>query len=126
VSESPRPARVRVTGPHTERRGTRPRRTAASEIEAQSELGEIYLAALLRSQLRLALGTIVTLALTIGALPVVFWLVPSLTSRHVFGMPVSWVLLAFACYPVLVLLAWRYVRAAERNERQFTHVVERS
>ena len=87
---------------------------------------QIYLAALLRSQLRLALGTIVTLVLTVGALPVVFWLVPSLTSRHVFGMPVSWVLLAFACYPVLVLLAWRYVRAAERNERQFTHVVERS
>ena len=122
----PRPARVRVTSPQTERRGRRPRRTAASELEAQSELGEIYLAALLRSQLRLALGTIVTLVLTVGALPVVFWLVPALTSRHVFGMPVSWVLLAFACYPVLVLLAWRYVRAAERNERQFTHVVERS
>ena len=121
-----RPARVRVTSPLTEHRGRRPRRTAASEIEAQSELGEIYLAALLRSQLRLALGTIVTLVLTVGALPVVFWLVPSLTSRHVFGMPVSWVLLAFACYPVLVLLAWRYVRAAERNERQFTQVVERS
>jgi len=115
-----------VTSPQTERRGRRPRRTAASELEAQSELGEIYLAALLRSQLRLALGTIVTLVLTVGALPVVFWLVPALTSRHVFGMPVSWVLLAFACYPVLVLLAWRYVRAAERNERQFTHVVERS
>jgi hypothetical protein len=115
-----------VTGPHTERKGHRTRRTAASEIEAQSELGEIYLAALLRSQLRLALSTIVTLALTIGALPMLFWLVPSLTARHFLGMPVSWVLLAFACYPVLVVLAWRYVRAAERNERQFTDVVERS
>jgi len=121
-----RPARVRVTSPQTERRGTRPRRTAASEIDAQSELGEIYLATLLRAQLRLAIGTIVALAVTVGSLPVVFWLVPDLTSHHVFGMPVSWVLLAFACYPVLVLLAWRYVRAAERNERQFADVVERS
>jgi hypothetical protein len=41
-------------------------------------------------------------------------------------MPISWVLLAFGCYPVLVLLAWRYVRASERNEDEFTHVVERS
>lgn len=121
-----RPARVRVTSPHTERRGSRPRRTAASEIDAQSELGEIYLAALLRSQLRLAVGTVVTLGLTVGALPVAFWLLPGLTSHHVLGMPVSWVVLAFACYPVLALLAWRYVRAAERNEREFTHVVERS
>lgn len=121
-----RPTRVRVTSPYTERPGTRPRRTAASEIDAQSELGEIYLAALLRSQLRLALGTLLALSGTVGALPVVFWLVPELTERHVLGMPASWVLLAFACYPVLVLLAWRYVRAAERNEREFTHVVERS
>ena len=121
-----RPARVRITGPHTERRHRRTRRTAASEIDAQSELGEIYLAALLRAQLRLAIGTIVALVLTVGALPVVFWLVPALTRRHVLGMPVSWVMLAFGCYPVLALLAWRYVRAAERNEREFTHVVERS
>jgi hypothetical protein len=121
-----RPPRVRVTAPHTERSRTRARRTAASEIDAQSELGEIYVAALLRSQLRLAVGTILALGVTVGALPVVFWLLPGLTRHHVLGMPVSWVLLAFACYPVLVLLAWRYVRAAERNEREFTHVVERS
>lgn len=121
-----RPTRVRVTSPQTQRRGSRPRRTAASEIDAQSELGEIYVAALLRSQLRLAVGTILALTVTVGALPVLFWLVPALTSHSVLGMPVSWVVLAFACYPVLVLLAWRYVRAAERNEREFTHVVERS
>jgi hypothetical protein len=123
---APRPARVRVTSPHTERRSGGARRTAASEIDAQSELGEIYLAALLRSQLRLAIGTVVALVVTVGALPVVFWLVPGLTRHQVLGMPVSWVVLAFACYPVLALLAWRYVRAAERNEREFTHVVERS
>ena len=121
-----RPQRVRVTSPLTEQRGRGPRRTAASEIDAQSELGEIYLAALLRSQLRLALGTLAVLGLTVGSLPVLFWLVPGLTSHHVLGMPVSWVLLAFACYPVLIVLAWRYVRAAERNERRFTDVVERS
>ncbi len=51
---------------------------------------------------------------------------PGLTSHHVLGMPLSWGILAFGCYPVLVFLAWRYVRLAERNERAFARVVERS
>lgn len=120
------PERVRVTSPWTERPRLRPRRTPTSEIDAQSEVGEIYLRTLLRAQLRLGLGFLVILALTVGVLPLLFLLVPQLTSQHVLGMPVSWVVLAFGCYPVLVLLAWRYVRLAERNERAFARVVERS
>jgi putative solute:sodium symporter small subunit len=120
------PERVRVTSPWTERPRLSNRRTATSEIDAQSEVGEIYLRTLLRAQLRLGLSILVTLALTIGVLPVLFWLAPGLTSTYVLGMPVSWVVLAFGCYPVLVLLAWRYVRRAERNEQAFARVVERS
>ncbi len=123
---APVPERVRVTSPWTERPRVRPRSTAASEIDAQSELGEIYVGTLLRAQLRLALSTLATLALTIGLLPLLFTLVPGLTTQHVLGMPVSWGILAFGCYPVLVFLAWRYVRRAERNERAFARVVERS
>lgn len=118
--------RVRVTSPWTERPRLRPRPTATSEIDAQSEVGEIYVRTLLRAQLRLALTTLLTLGLTIGMLPLVFTLVPALTNRHVLGMPVSWGVLGFGCYPVLVFLAWRYVRRAERNERAFARVVERS
>ncbi|MEO7350825.1 MAG: hypothetical protein ABIR34_12090 [Marmoricola sp.] len=125
MSDHP-PERVRVTSPWTERPRLRPRTTAASEIDAQSEVGEIYVATLLRAQLRLALSTLATLGLTIGLLPLVFTLLPALTSHRVFGMPVSWGILAFGCYPVLVLLALRYLRRAERNERAFARVVERS
>ncbi|MCW2848580.1 MAG: hypothetical protein JWR90_2554 [Marmoricola sp.] len=125
MSEQP-PERVRVTSPWTERPRLRPRATAASEIDAQSEVGAIYVGTLLRAQLRLAASTLLWLGLTIGLLPLVFTLVPWLTTQHVLGMPVSWGLLAFGCYPVLVLLAWRYVRRAERNERAFARVVERS
>ncbi len=126
MSERP-PERVRVTSPWTDRPRVRPQRaTAASEIDAQSEVGQIYVGTLLRAQLRLALSVLATLGLTVGTLPIVFTLVPELTSRHVLGMPVSWGILAFGCYPVLVLLAWRYVRRAERNERAFVRVVERS
>lgn len=122
----PRPTRVRVTGPYTDRPRARPRRTATSEIDAHSELGEIYLRALLRSQLRLALRTVLALVLTVGALPVLFHLFPGLGDHHVLGMPVPWVVLAFGCYPVLVLLAWRHIRLAERHEDDFAQVVERS
>jgi putative solute:sodium symporter small subunit len=118
--------RVRVTSPWTERPRVHPRPTATSEIDAQSEVGEIYLRTLLRAQLRLSLSVLLALGLTIGALPLLFTVAPSLNSHHVFGMPVSWGLLAFGCYPVLVVLAWRYVRLAERNERAFARVVERS
>jgi putative solute:sodium symporter small subunit len=119
-------ARVRVTSPWTERPRLRPGRTATSEIDAQSEVGEIYVGTLMRAQLRLAVNILVVLGLTIGLLPIVFLLVPGLTSKHVLGMPISWGILAFGCYPVLVFLAWRYVRLAERNERAFARVVERS
>lgn len=119
-------SRVRVTSPWTERPRLRPRATAASEIDAQSEVGEIYVSTLLRAQLRLALSTLVGLGLTVGVLPLVFGLVPALASRQVLGMPVPWGMLAFGCYPVLVLLGWRYVRLSERNERAFVRVVERS
>jgi hypothetical protein len=120
------PARVRVTSPWTDQPRARPRPTAVSEIDAQSEVGEIYVRTLLRAQLRLALSTLVLLALTIGILPLLFTLVPALTTRSVFGMPVSWGLLAFGCYPVLVLLGLRYLRRAEHNERAFARMVERS
>ena len=67
-----RPARVRVTSPWTERPRVRPRPTATSEIDAQSEVGEIYMRSLLRAQLRLALSILLALGLTVGALPLLF------------------------------------------------------
>jgi hypothetical protein len=45
--------------------------------------------------------------------------------QEVLGMPLAWGLLGFLVYPVLVAIGWWYVRAAERNERAFTDVVER-
>jgi uncharacterized membrane protein (DUF485 family) len=115
--------RVRVTGPRST--AVTKRRTAASEIDAQTQLGEIYMTSLLRAQLRLAVLVLVTLLGTLVALPLVFRLFPGLVGVHVLGMPLSWVLLAFAAYPWLLLLGWIYVRAAERNERDFTDVVGR-
>lgn len=119
-----RSRRVRVTSPRTGA-ALRRRVTAAAEIDAQTDLGEVYIRSLLRAQGRLAAGVLGVLALLLGGLPLAFRLAPDLLSASVLGMPLSWTLLALAVYPFLLGLGWAYVRAAERTERDFTDMVER-
>jgi hypothetical protein len=115
-----RPLRVRVTGPRT---GHVRRASIASEIDAQSEVGEIYMRSLMRSQLKLAVGVVVLLAVFVGSLPLVFELSPAVRRADLLGVPVPWLVLGFGVYPVLVALAWFYVRRAERNEAAFHDMV---
>lgn len=117
------PERVRVTSPR--RVGGRQTRTGASEIDAQTRLGELYMSSLLRSQGRLALSVLVALGVLVGGLPLLFTWAPALADVELLGMPLPWVLLGFAVYPVMFGLGWIYVRASERTERDFTDVVER-
>jgi hypothetical protein len=115
-----RPARVRVTGPRLDR----PRTTSiTSEIDAQSEVGEIYMRSLMRSQLRLAMGVVLMLAASVGVLPLLFELAPGLRRAHLLGVPLPWLVLGAGVYPVLIALAWFYVRRAERNEAAFGDMV---
>jgi hypothetical protein len=121
----PTPRRVRVTSPRTG--AVRPQRVpAAREIDAQTVLGEVYMSSLLRSQLRLALLALTALVVLVGGIPLLFWLVPDLSAVQVLAVPLPWLLLAFAVYPVLFTVGWLYVRAAERNERDFTDVLDRT
>ena len=119
------PRRVRVTSPRAV--AARAQRVPpAREIDAQTLLGEVYMSSLLRSQLRLALLALTALGLFVGGIPLVFWLVPDLSDVEVLAVPLPWLLLAFAVYPFLLGIGWLYVRAAERNERDFTDVLNRS
>jgi hypothetical protein len=115
-----RPQRVRVTGP-PRRQGPRPR---TGDIDEETRLGGVYLGSLLREQLFLALRIVALLALLIGSLPLVFHLAPGLVDVAPFGMPLPWLLLGVVVYPVLVLLGWRYVRSAERNESDFAELLD--
>jgi hypothetical protein len=119
------PERVRVTSPRSS--AGRPRRVrVTSEIDAQTPLGEIYMSSLLRAQLRLAGLVIFAVGGLVGGLPLLFGLVPSLVDVRVLGMPLPWALLGFAVYPFFLVVGWLYLHAAERNERDFADVVERS
>jgi len=111
----PVPARVRVTGPP--RRRQTPQRPV--DLEAESPLSGVYLDSLLAAQLRLAGRILLLLALGVGSLPLVFFVLPDLAEVTPFGIPLAWLLLGVGVYPLLVLLGWRFVVRAERNERDF-------
>ena len=121
MSEQP-PPRVRVTGP-PRRRADVVRTPGTREIDAETALGEVFMRSLLREQLALAARVLVALGLTVGLLPVLFHLVPSLGDVRVGPVPLAWVLLGALTYPWLVLLGWFYVRRAEHNERDFADLV---
>jgi hypothetical protein len=115
--------RVRVTSPRTSAARTR-QVSIASEIDAETSLGEVYVSSLMRSQLRLALGVVGVLALTVGALPLVFHLVPATRRLAVLGVPVPWLVLGLLAFVEILLLGWYYVRHAERNEDDFSDLLE--
>ena len=117
----PRPARVRVTGPP--RRAHTPR-TRTGDIDEQTALGGVYVGSLLREQLALAVRVLGVLAASVGSLPLVFHLVPGLADARLLGLPLAWLLLGVLVYPWLLLLGLRFVRRAERNERDFVLLLE--
>jgi len=117
------PTRVTVTSPRT--RAARARRVSiASEIDAQSRLGEVYVNSLMRSQLRLAVAVTATLALTLGLVPLVLYLVPAWGRLVVLGVPVPWVILTVFAFVEILVLGWLYVRQAERNEDAFSDLLD--
>lgn len=119
MTEPPVPPRVRVTGP--------PRRRApvarTGDIDDETRLGDIYMGSLLREQLRLALRILGILVCTLGSMPLLFHLVPGLSDLHLLGLPLAWLVLGVLVYPFLLVLGWRYVRRAERNERDFSDLM---
>ena len=115
----PPPERVRVTGPPRRRTPV----ARPSGIDDETRLGGMYVGSLVRDQLRLALGVLVLLAATVGALPLVFHLLPGLAAHRVLGLPLSWLVLGTLVYPALVVLGWAYVRRAERNDADFAELV---
>ncbi|MDR7254721.1 hypothetical protein J2X46_003719 [Nocardioides sp. BE266] len=121
MSEQP-PPRVRVTGP-PRRRADVVRSSGTREIDAETALGEVFMRSLLREQLLLAARVLVALALTLGLLPVLFHVVPSLGEVRVGPLPLAWLLLGVLTYPWLVVLGWFYVRRSEANERDFADLV---
>ena len=114
--------RVRVTAPHGAARTPvrAGQRTGESREAAQdSEVGQVFVRSLIRSQLRLALVVAGGFLLILAAFPLVLLAVPGLADAPVAGIPFGWLLLGAGIYPVIGLSAWLYVRTAARNEARY-------
>ncbi len=132
MSDAPRRVRVSADpapprGPGIRRPVTRsvPVAAASTSPGAFDEADAVYDRALRRSQLRLALGAVAGFVVVVVALTLAVALIPELDRWTLAGVPVSWLLHAFAFYPAIVVFAVLYTRGATRNERRYRALRER-
>jgi hypothetical protein len=92
--------------------------------DRETALEPVYLRTLLRVNLSTALLYFgVFLVVMIGP-PVVFHFLPISTTWRVLGLPVPWFFLGFGGFPVLVAIAWRFLRDIEASEEEFSDLVD--
>ena len=120
-----KPKRVRVTADLPDRRPATLTRGIALPGAPVDEADAVYARALMRSQLRLALGTVAGFVVVVVALTLAIALIPEIGRILVWGLPLSWLLQAYAFYPIIVVFAVLYVRTARRNERRYRALRDR-
>ena len=101
-------------------------RPISRDLDEQTELGDVYLAGLMRAQLRLSVAVIALTVVGLAALPITLTLVPATRTITVVGLPFPWLVLGIAVYPAAWFLARWYTRQAERIEQDFAEVVDAS
>jgi hypothetical protein len=97
---------------------------ARVELEEQTSWGELLITDLVKIQLRSALWLAALVLGVLGALPLAFYFSPTLTGLTVIGVPVPWLLLGVAPFPLLFGVGLWYNRLAERHERDFVDMIE--
>ncbi|WP_410810702.1 hypothetical protein [Micromonospora sp. 067-2] len=122
---APPPRRTRIVLADITRPDSRAERTRA-DLAQQTQVGEALVRGLVRAQLALALRLSLVVAIGLGGLPWLFAIAPSLGRTTVAGVNLPWLLLGVASFPFLIGVGWAYVRLAERNEQDFTDLVQRS
>ena len=114
--------RVRVRAPRSTSSSTAPY-PVARELDEQSEIGELVLDSLIRSQLRLALVVGGGFLLILLGAPVLLSFVPQMASLRLFGVPAPWILLGVGVYPLVITCGALYIRNAQRNESRFLDLI---
>lgn len=118
-----------MTQPHrqrvvlSQRRGARMVRTRV-EVQEQTEVGDALVRSLVRAQLLLSVRLAVMTLSILFAIPLLGMLLARVTDVPLLGIGLSWVVLGAAIYPLLFGVGWMYVRRAERNEHDFTVLMD--
>jgi hypothetical protein len=118
----PPPKRVRVV--LAERKRARRVVRTLAEVEEQTGVGEMLVRSLIRAQLAISLWLALLVAVTVGALPLLFFYVEDIGRTSLFGIRLPWLVLGVAVYPFLLGVGWLYVRLADRTEQNFVNMVE--
>ena len=74
-------------------------------------------------QRTLALRMLAVIVVVIAGVPALFLLEPRLRTLRLLGIPIGWLIVGGAFYPMFVTLAFAYVRRTERNEAEFVELV---
>ncbi len=93
------------------------------EFEEQTEVGGVYLQALMRRQLRLSLAVATTFILFLAVQPLISARWPQWASMRLWGIPLPWLVLGLGSYPLLIWLGMVYVRRAEEVDDEFTDLL---
>ncbi|MFC4149345.1 hypothetical protein ACFO0M_24110 [Micromonospora mangrovi] len=123
VPRPPQP-RTRIVLAEVSRRD-RPADRTRTELAQQTRVGEALVQGLVRAQLALALRLSLVVLIALGGLPWLFAVAPAVGRVTVLGVNLPWLLLGVFSFPFLIVVGWAHVRWAERNEQDFTDLVER-
>jgi hypothetical protein len=115
--------RVRVTAPRSSPAAA-DSNTVSRELDEQTEVGELFIGSLIRSQLRLALVVAGGFLLILLGVPVLLAFLPVIADLTVFTVPAPWILLGAGVYPLVIICGVLYVRSAARNEQRFLDLMD--
>lgn len=90
----------------------------------QSDVGELFVRSLIRSQLRLAVVVASGFLVILAGIPVLFSVFPAINTWTIATVPVPWLVLGLGIYPLVIGCAVLYVRSAGRTEQRFRDLVD--
>lgn len=120
---TPRAARVRVTAPQSSS-GPAATFPVAREMAENSDVGDLFVRSLIRSQLRLGVVVAAGFLVILVGIPVLITVFPIINTWTVITVPVPWLLLGLGIYPIVIGCAALYVRSATRIEQRFRDLVD--
>lgn len=120
---TPRPRRKRVVLADSRAPVTVLR--TVTELEEQTSWAEEVVRGFIRTQFRTAVALALLVLLLFGSLPLLFFLIPTMSQVSVAGVALPWVLLGIVPFPVLFGIGYWYNVLAERHERDFVDMVEK-
>lgn len=85
-----------------------------------------YLRHVMGKQLRLSVQIASVFVVTIVAVPLLNKFAPALMNADFMGFTLSWFILGFAIFPVLIFLAWLFVQRSNAFEDEAVALVDES